>query len=366
MSNKVLSMYRVRGYVCLLYFCVIIAQANEQQEEKPQQDCGCGKNLNRQSGDNKLDEGSCPVKSNAEDYDELDDEIVKPIHKAVLTANMAEIKAGVYHIGTDQPFFVNDGEGPRRAVDIDGFFMDKYEVSNANFEEFVKATGHKTEAEVFGDSFVFEGLLSEKTKSTIDQAVAAAPWWLPVKGASWRNPEGLDSSIKDRMDHAVIHVSWNDAVAYCKWMGKRLPTEAEWEVACRGGLKDRLYPWGNKLTPNDEHRTNIWQGEFPTNNTEEDGFFGTSPVTYFPPNGYDIYNIVGNVWEWTSDWWQPSHDVGTLKNPKGAVSGKDKVKKGGSYLCHHSYCYRYRCASRSQNTPDTSAGNLGFRCAVSA
>ncbi|XP_044790287.1 formylglycine-generating enzyme isoform X4 [Bubalus kerabau] len=221
-----------------------------------------------------------------------------------------------------------------------------------------------TKAEKFGDSFVFEGMLSEQVKSDIQQAVAAAPWWLPVKGANWRHPEGPDSTVLHRSDHPVLHVSWNDAVAYCTWAGKRLPTEAEWEYSCRGGLQNRLFPWGNKLQPKGQHYANIWQGEFPVTNTGEDGFRGTAPVDAFPPNGYGLYNIVGNAWEWTSDWWTVHHSAEETINPKGPPSGKDRVKKGGSYMCHKSYCYRYRCAARSQNTPDSSASNLGFRCAA--
>ncbi|XP_062825803.1 formylglycine-generating enzyme isoform X4 [Anolis carolinensis] len=220
------------------------------------------------------------------------------------------------------------------------------------------------QAERFGDSFVFEGMLSEQVKSEIHQAVAAAPWWLPVKGADWKHPDGPDSNIVDRMDHPVLHVSWNDAVAFCTWAGKRLPTEAEWEYSCRGGLENRLFPWGNKLHPNGQHYANIWQGDFPTSNTREDGYKGTAPVTAFPPNSYGLYNIVGNAWEWTSDWWSISHSADTAQNPKGPLTGTDRVKKGGSYMCHKSYCYRYRCAARSQNTPDSSASNLGFRCAA--
>ncbi|XP_011499614.1 PREDICTED: sulfatase-modifying factor 1 [Ceratosolen solmsi marchali] len=343
---------KISECICLLYVFVIFANASEEK------DCGCGKNLNRQ----RLEESSCPV----DNEDILDDELFKPIYKTDLTAKMVEIKGGSYFIGTNAPFFVADGEGPRREVELNSFYIDKYEVSNADFSKFVKATEHKTEAEKFGDSFVFEGLLSDTVKNEIKEVVAQAPWWLPVKQAAWNRPEGSDSNISDRMDHAVVHVSWNDAMAYCKWLGKRLPTEAEWEVTCRGGLNDRLFPWGNKLLPNNEHRTNIWQGEFPVNNTAEDGFIGTNPVTHFPPNDYGVYNIVGNVWEWTSDWWMTDHTSEKQINPTGAPSGSDKVKKGGSYLCHKSYCYRYRCAARSQNTPDTSAGNLGFRCAVSA
>nr|XP_020742716.1 sulfatase-modifying factor 1 isoform X2 [Odocoileus virginianus texanus] len=239
---------------------------------------------------------------------------------------MVPIPAGVFTMGTDDPQIKQDGEAPARRVAIDAFYMDAYEVSNAEFEKFVNSTGYLTEAEKFGDSFVFEGMLSEQVKSDIQQAVAAAPWWLPVKGANWRHPEGPDSTVLHRPDHPVLHVSWNDAVAYCTWAGKRLPTEAEWEYSCRGGLQNRLFPWGNKLQPKGQHYANIWQGEFPVTNTAEDGFRGTAP--------------------------------------KGPPSGKDRVKKGGSYMCHKSYCYRYRCAARSQNTPDSSASNLGFRCAA--
>ncbi|XP_062356446.1 formylglycine-generating enzyme isoform X2 [Cinclus cinclus] len=239
---------------------------------------------------------------------------------------MVAIPGGVFTMGTQEPEIQQDGEGPARRVHIDSFYMDQYEVSNQEFERFVNSTGYITEAEKFGDSFVFEGMLSEAVKADIHQAVAAAPWWLPVKGASWKHPEGPDSSISSRMDHPVLHVSWNDALAFCTWAGKRLPTEAEWEYSCRGGLENRLFPWGNKLQPKGQHYANIWQGEFPTNNTAEDGYKGTAP--------------------------------------KGPASGTDRVKKGGSYMCHKSYCYRYRCAARSQNTPDSSASNLGFRCAA--
>nr|XP_004651550.1 formylglycine-generating enzyme isoform X2 [Jaculus jaculus] len=259
-------------------------------------------------------------------------------------AKMVPIPAGVFTMGTDDPQIKQDGEAPARRVTVDAFYMDAYEVSNAAFEKFVNSTGYVTEAEKFGDSFVFEGILSEQVKTDIHQAVAAAPWWLPVKGANWRHPEGPDSTILHRQDHPVLHVSWNDAVAYCAWAGKRLPTEAEWEYSCRGGLQNRLFPWGNKLQPKGQHYANIWQGEFPVTNTGEDGFQGTAPVDAFPPNGYGLYNIVGNAWEWTSDWWTIHHSVEETFNP--------------------SYCYRYRCAARSQNTPDSSASNLGFRCAA--
>ncbi|KAG8007887.1 Sulfatase-modifying factor 1 [Nibea albiflora] len=245
-------------------------------------------------------------------------------HSCISCLQMVLISGGQFLMGTDKPGIPADGEGPQRLVHVDSFYMDIQEVTNQQFESFVEASGYVTEAEKFGDSFVFEGLLSEDVKNQITQAVAAAPWWLPVKGAYWRHPHGPDSNIKDRPDHPVLHVSWADAVAYCSWLHKRLPTEAEWEYACRGGLKDRLYPWGNKLNPKGQHYANLWQGDFPNHNTGEDGYVKTSPT--------------------------------------GPPSGTDKVKKGGSYMCHKSYCYRYRCAARSQNTPDSSASNLGFRC----
>lgn len=280
-------------------------------------------------------------------------------------SQMVLISGGEFLMGTDDPGIPPDGEGPQRQVHVDSFYMDIQEVTNQQFQGFVNATGYITEAEKFGDSFVFEGLLSESVKNQITQAVAAAPWWLPVKGANWRHPEGPDSNIRDRLDHPVLHVSWADAVAYCSWLQKRLPTEAEWEYACRGGLKDRLYPWGNKLNPKGKHYANLWQGEFPNHNSGEDGYIKTSPVMSFPDNGFGLYDMVGNAWEWTSDWWTVHHTTEKQHNPTGPPSGTDKVKKGGSYMCHKSYCYRYRCAARSQNTPDSSASNLGFRCVSS-
>ncbi|XP_075225019.1 formylglycine-generating enzyme [Lycorma delicatula] len=279
---------------------------------------------------------------------------------------MAFIKGGTFFMGTNKPIIIADGETPERKVKVSDFYLDIYEVSNYEFSKFINSTGYVTEAEKFGDSFVFEPLISEKEKTKITQAVAAAPWWLPVKGCSWKHPEGLDSNILDRLNHPVVHVSWNDANEYCQWAGKRLPTEAEWEYACRSSLDRRLFPWGNKLLPHGKHRINIWQGDFPVNNTVLDGFISTAPVDSFPSNSFGLYNMVGNVWEWTADWWTIQHDLNELNNPIGPKSGLDKVKKGGSYLCHESYCYRYRCAARSQNTPDSSAGNLGFRCASSA
>ena len=283
----------------------------------------------------------------------------------VVANRLMLIPGGVFTMGTSDPILPQDGEGPARRVEISTFHMDKFEVSNFEFADFVEETGYITEAEKFGDSFVLEMLLSEEVQSEITQAVADAPWWLPVKGASWKHPEGKGSGVEARLDHPVVHVSWNDAMAFCEWAGKRLPTEVEWEYAARGGLEGRLFPWGNSPNPRGEHWINIWQGDFPLENTLEDGFLGTAPVDSFPPNKYGLHNMAGNVWEWTSDWWTTRHTKDFRKDPQGPAKGKDKVKKGGSFLCHPQYCYRYRCAARSQNSPDSSASNLGFRCVKS-
>lgn len=327
--------------------------------------CGCSSLKRDKSGSDTAPTDTNDDESELEVADEADlgDPELYDTTAADRTNQMVLIQGGEFRMGTDKPVFAADGEAPSRNVRVDDFYLDVYEVSNYEFERFVKATGHKTEAETFGDSFVLDSAISEETKKGITQAVAAAPWWLPVKGADWRRPEGPDSSIKNRMDHPVVHVSWNDAVAFCKWSGKRLPTEAEWEYACRSGLSERLFPWGNKWDPNGQTRANIWEGQFPVTNTAEDGYPGTAPVTAFPASKFGLKNIIGNVWEWTSDWWTTRHSQDPLDNPKGPSSGADKVKKGGSFMCHKSYCYRYRCAARSQNTPDTSAYNIGIRCA---
>ncbi|MEO6829155.1 MAG: SUMF1/EgtB/PvdO family nonheme iron enzyme, partial [Acidobacteriaceae bacterium] len=173
------------------------------------------------------------------------------------------------------------------------------------------------------------------------------------------------ANLLGREDHPVVHVSWNDAVAFTQWSGQRLPTEAEWEYAARGGLEQKIYPWGDKLRPNGEHRCNIWQGEFPKHDTGDDGYAGTCPVDAFPPNGYGIYSITGNAWEWCADWFSADfHRDTDRNNPTGPSTGTDRVIKGGSFLCHKSYCNRYRVAARSRNTPDSSTSNMGFRCAL--
>jgi len=285
------------------------------------------------------------------------------------TAGMAELPGGRFLMGNEsEDAFPNDGEGPVRPVTLKPFFIDICCVTNAEFEVFVLETGYVTDAQRFGWSYVFKGLLSKQYAQTIAQtrAVVGLDWWLAVPGAHWCRPEGERSNLKGREYHPVVHVSWNDAIAYCRWVGKRLPTESEWEYAARGGLEQKTYAWGDELTPGGKHRCNIWQGKFPEHNTAEDGYLGTAPTDAFAPNGYGLFNVAGNVWEWIGDWFSSDHhkpdSPATRDNPKGPDAGINKVQKGGSFLCHKSYCNRYRVAARMSNTPDTSASNAGFRC----
>ena len=272
---------------------------------------------------------------------------------------------GEFQMGTgDRDQVCGDGEGPVRGVEVDDFYIDVTTVTNADFRRFVDATGYETEAEKFGWSFVFHHFVTDEVARDVDQAVAEAPWWWRVDGVACHRPDGPGSSVEERMDHPVVHVSLNDASAYAAWAGKRLSTEAEWELAARGGIRQKRYPWGDTLTPGGRYRCNIWQGKFPDVNSGKDGFHGTAPVGAFEPNAYGLYNTSGNVWEWCSDWFSSHHDRARAVNPAGPPSGDSKVTRGGSYLCHSSYCNRYRVAARTSSTPDSSTGNMGFRCAA--
>ena len=286
------------------------------------------------------------------------------------TNRMVHLDGGTFTMGTDEDIgFAADGEGPARDVTLDPFYIDRFAVTNAEFLQFVRDTDYTTDAERFGWSFVFRDfVVVEDNNQRIDK-VAEAPWWVAVEGANWLRPEGLNSSIgiKERLKHPATHISWNDAVAYADWSGKRLPTEAEWEYAARGGLDRKRYPWGNQLHPDGEHRCNIWQGDFPTHNTGDDGYYGTAPVSEFSSNRYGLYNVSGNVWEWCADWFSADYhttDASSRTNPTGPPNGTERVMRGGSYLCHRSWCNRYRAAARSKNTPNSSTGNIGFRCVV--
>ncbi len=275
------------------------------------------------------------------------------------------LPAATFLMGTDYAHAnPGDGEGPVRPVSLSAFSIDASPVTNADFARFVHATGHVTEAERYGTSFVFQGQIpADRYDELVEDTLAAAPWWCLVRGACWHAPEGPGSGIDARHTHPVVHVSWNDAMAYAAWSGATLPTEAQWEYAARGGLEQKLYPWGDELTPHGRFLCNVWQGEFPFLNTAADGYAGTSPVDAFPPNGHGLFSMTGNTWEWCADFWSTDFSRAPGRDPQGPPAGEARVMKGGSFLCHASYCNRYRPAARTMNTPDSSASNIGFRCA---
>lgn len=290
--------------------------------------------------------------------------------RAQVLRTMPRIEDGAFRMGSeDADARAEDAEGPVRSVRLSAFHIDAACVTNARFGRFVKETGYVTDAELAEWSYVFAPLVpSGARRHVLDGSVPGAPWWAAVRGACWRAPEGPGSSVGDRRDHPVVHVSWRDAHWYATWAGKRLPTEAEWEYAARGGLDGARYSWGDELAPGGRHRCNIWHGTFPTHNTAEDGYIAAAPVKAFRPNGYGLHNCCGNVWEWCADWWSttwhlPEADH-TRRDPRGPDDGTARVLRGGSYLCHDSYCNRYRVAARTANTPDSSTGHTGFRCAA--
>lgn len=289
-----------------------------------------------------------------------------PVASGYQDTPLIHIPGGAYRIGNPRgDGYHADGEDPVHEVRINPFLISPTAVTNTEFARFVQATSYVTEAEQFGWSFVFAGLLPPELQEL--PYPPQTPWWRQVHGATWRHPEGPQSSIDDRADHPVIHVSWNDAQAYCAWSGTRLPTESEWEIAARGGREGAPFPWGHEIEPGGQHMMNVWQGDFPFDNTRADGFLGTAPVDSYRPNGYGLYCMTGNVWEWCADWFHPDayrHAHGA-HNPTGPSQGRGRVMRGGSYLCHHSYCRRYRVDARSSNTPDSSTGNTGFRVARS-
>lgn len=306
--------------------------------------------------------GSCCAPGRGESGER---EVVVPTRRR-RASGLVLLEGGTFRMGGDDPdAFPEDGEGPVRTVTVRPFRISATAVTNAQFAAFVKATGYVTDAERFGWSYVFH-LFAPTTVRLTAPSPAETPWWLGVEGAAWHSPEGPGSTIEGRQNHPVVHVSWYDAQAYCEWAGGRLPTEAEWEFAARGGLDQARYPWGDELTPRGQHRCNIWQGHFPTHNTAEDGYMGTAPVKSYRPNGYGLYNMVGNVWEWCADWFGVDHLSRPLEDPRGPETGESRVIRGGSYLCHDSYCNRYRCSARTANTPDSTTGHTGFRLASDA
>jgi formylglycine-generating enzyme len=273
------------------------------------------------------------------------------------------IPAGRFRMG--DPFaegYPRDGETVLHDVEVDAFTIARTAVTNEVFAGFVADTGYRTTAEVAGSSAVFHSAVHPQAADNIVGAVHATPWWAAVRGADWAHPTGPGSSWSELPNHPVVHVSWYDAVAFFLWRGSRLPTEAEWEYAARGELNGKRFPWGDELEPDGTYRLNIFRGTFPTVNAAEDGYATTAPVDAFEPNGYGLYNMCGNVWEWCFDWFDPrAYARSPVRNPAGPTRGRERITRGGSYLCHISYCYRYRVAARSRNTPDSSTGNCGFR-----
>ena len=296
---------------------------------------------------------------------------------------MVWIPGGAFEMGSDHAEF--DDARPIHRVAIDGFWIDATEVTNAEFAEFVQATGYVTVAERVPRAEEYPGAKPEMlyAGSVVftppDRAVSLHDhfaWWSYVRGADWRHPDGVASSIEDRADHPVVHIAWEDAEAFAKWAGKRLPTEAEWEFAARGGLERKAFVWGDTLRPRGAIMANTFQGHFPDRNTAEDGFAATSPVRAFPANGYGLYGMSGNVWEWTADWYRPDTyaeqaAAGVVSNPHGPESSFDpsepgvakRVHRGGSFLCNDSYCARYMPGGRGKGAPDTGTNHLGIRLA---
>ena len=302
--------------------------------------------------------------------------------------DMVWVPGKTYLMGSDRHY---PEERPAHRVSVDGFWMDRCPVTNARFSRFVAETGHVTLAEIVPDAAEYPGalphmlyagsLLFVQPDGPVDRA-NIANWWTFNRGADWRHPQGPSSSVVDADRHPVVHVAFADAEAFAAWEGKALPSEAEWELAARGGLDEKAYAWGDEFLPGDKHMANTWQGEFPWQNLQSDGYPRTSPVDAFPANGYGLLDMIGNVWEWTTDWYVPRHPGEVIKacctphNPRGPRETESydprqpeiliprKVIKGGSHLCAPNYCRRYRPAARFPEPIDTSTSHLGFRCIV--
>jgi sulfatase modifying factor 1 len=312
-----------------------------------------------------------------------------PAQSASQSARLAEmifIPGGEFRMGSDHHYAE---EAPSHRVKVDAFWIDRTPVTNRQFKDFVKATGHVTFAEIPPDPkdypgalphMLYAGSLVFVPPSRVANLNDWGQWWTFLKGADWRHPYGPKSNINGLDNHPVVHVTFGDALAYAQWAGKELPTEAEWEFAARGGLDGAEFAWGGDFTPDGNHMANTWQGEFPRQNLRADGFERTSPVRAFPPNGYGVQDMIGNVWEWTSDWYSARHEADAAKaccipqNPRGGgqeasydprqpqIRIPRKVLKGGSHLCAPNYCRRYRPAARHPEPIDTSTSHVGFRC----
>lgn len=285
-----------------------------------------------------------------------------PVKAGGVPEGMIRVRGGRSFVGTDRPEIPQDGEGPERATTLGDFGLEATTVTVERFAAFVAATGYVTEAERFGWTAVFFG--DQDHLATARKVGAQLPWWLSVDGANWRQPEGPGSTVEHRLDHPVTQVSWADARAFAVWVGGRLPTEAEWEHAARGGSHRQRFPWGDAEPDDTTIYANIWQGQFPHHNTGADGHERTAPARSFEPNALGFYSMAGNVWEWTADPFKVRSlsRQARLRNAQ-ALEHSEKVLKGGSFLCHISYCYRYRIAARMALSPDSAASNAGFRVA---
>lgn len=320
---------------------------------------------------------------------------IKTEEQILQIPGMVWISGGIYDMGaSDGDRMALPHEKPKHTVKVDGFYMDETEVTNAQFSKFIEATNYITTAErpvdwdlikqqlppgtpKPHDSLLLPGsLLFKKTKESVPNLYDFSQWWRWTNGANWKQPEGKGSSIDGKDNHPVVHVSYEDAMAYCHWAGRRLPTEAEWEFAARGGKRDKIYFWGD-LTDKLSSYVNSWEGEFPVDNTQADGFEKSAPVKTYPPNGYGLYEISGNVWEWTSDWYSSQYyqyckENSITNNPKGPKEAfnpsnpyvDERVIRGGSFLCNASYCASYRVSSRMATDPNTSLEHLGFRTVI--
>jgi len=296
------------------------------------------------------------------------------------TADMIWVPSGTFRMGSDRHY---SEEGPAHDATVNGFWIDPYPVTNEQFSRFVDDTGYVTFAELPPNPADYPGALPEMmyagslvfTKPPLRVPLHdSRQWWSFKRGAQWRHPRGTSSSLEGLRRHPVVHVTYGDAAAYALWAGKELPTEVEWERAARGGLHDAEYAWGDELVPDGRHRANTWQGEFPWQNERADGYDLTSPVDAFPPNAYGVHDMIGNVWEWTTDWYRPRHSAEPAKaccshdDGRASCDARDtaniprKVLKGGSHLCSPNYCQRYRPAARFPEPIDTSASHVGFRC----
>lgn len=300
------------------------------------------------------------------------------------TEGMVWIPGGTFAMGDTRH---HPEETPVHQVTLRGFWIDRSEVTNRQFARFVAATGYRTEAERPVDPRAFPNARPEdllpggmvfREIAGVDARMCGLgnlPWWNFTPGANWRNPNGPGSSIEDRMDHPVVQISYRDALAYCAWAGRRLPTEAEWEFAARGGLEGKPYIWGDVEQPKGKPMCNHWQGAFPAKDTVEDGFHGTAPAGTFPPNGYGLVDMAGNVWELTADWYDPGYYADApAESPRGPARGDDpqgtgfgqRAMRGGSWLCDHAYCFRYRPGARHGVDELTATNHIGFRCASDA